>query len=277
MQNNRPLPYTLLAVAILISSTGCNNESGDSAPAIATTNTYMACVAKDLLGRDEKVFRLAGPGTCPGHFDISPSQVNRLLGCKIFLRFDFQKRFDEKLAPAVEKGLCIVPIKITSGLCVPDGYLSACRQVADALVSAGMMDRKSADDRLVIIDARVKKSAQKAKSLIAKANLAETPVLAAKHQAKFCRWLGLDVSATFSGNDAPGELARVVKLAKSARVKLIIANVPSGKVAADWLAEAIGADKSKIIMLDNFPPTKCNRDGFDTMLLENANKITNHK
>ena len=59
-------------------------------PQIATTTSYLEAAVHDLLGEDFSVLRLAEPGTCPGHFDIRPSQVLELRQCGVLLRFDFQ-------------------------------------------------------------------------------------------------------------------------------------------------------------------------------------------
>ena len=259
----------LFSLAVLVG--GCGNDDGRlPAARVSASNTYLEAVARELLGPTEPVLPLAGPGTCPGHFDISPAQVALLRRCRILLRFDFQKHFDEKLKRAVAEGLVIVPVRIEGGLCEPDSYLSACRQVGEALFSAGLMSRAAVDERLAEISSRITKAGQQARRRIQQAGLSGVPVLASNHQARFCRWLGLDVVATFPAADDPDRLGRAVQLGKAHGVRLVIGNVPEGVFVPNRLAKAIGA---KVVMFDNFPSPQTRRHAFEAMLLGNVEKL----
>jgi ABC-type Zn uptake system ZnuABC Zn-binding protein ZnuA len=63
------------------------------------------CVVVELAGDGVAIMRLAEPGMCPGHFDMRPSQVESLRGCRVLLRLDFQQSLDRKLAGVSGEGL----------------------------------------------------------------------------------------------------------------------------------------------------------------------------
>jgi zinc transport system substrate-binding protein len=78
----------LLGLALM----GCQRSDAPTGGVkVATTTSYLECAARDLLSEHFTVLRLAEPGTCPGHFDMRPSQVTELRQCRALRRFDFQK------------------------------------------------------------------------------------------------------------------------------------------------------------------------------------------
>jgi zinc transport system substrate-binding protein len=259
--------HSFLVLLAVVSSllAGCDRQA-DGPADVAATNTLLASAAADVLGEDAPIELLAGPGMCPGHFDIRPSQVASLRRCRVLLRLDFQKPLDAKLAGATEGGLTIAEISLPGGLGEPASYLAACKQTADALIAQGLLDRSTADARLAEIAARINALAAECKTKLAP--LAGQAVLTSGHQAAFCRWAGLAVAGTFSAADAtsPAELARAAQAARQADATALIANRPEGRRVADALADRLDA---AVIVLDNFPPA-AGPEGFDELLRVNT-------
>ncbi len=260
--------FILLAAAML--SSGCRDRSDPPAAAVAATNSFLECAAKDLLGASEPVLRLTEPGMCPGHFDVRPSQVTAVRRCRVLLRLDFQKSLDAKLLGAKEEGLHFAEIVVPGGLCEPESYLAACRQTADAFVAVGLLERKAATTRLEEIDRRIQEVAERCRR---RAEVSRgTPVLASVHQAAFCAWLGLNVVGTFSGADTAGtsDVNRAIQAGEQGGVKLVIANLPEGRRVADALAERLGA---KVVMFGNFPDLSGGQASFDELLEDNVSAL----
>ena len=257
------LILTLLIVAI--SSEGCRKSSDPAT--VAATNSLLECAVKVLLGNSTPVLRLAGPGMCPGHFDIRPSQVNDLRRCRILLRLDFQKSLDRKLSGAKAEGLRITEIRLPGGMCEPKSYLAACRQTADALIAAGLLDGVTADKRLSEITVRIDQKAAECRQRVTA--LKDMPVLTGAHQEAFCKWLGLDVVATFRGADTAGvgQVDETVRKGEQAGVKLIVANLPEGRRVADALVQRLGA---RVVVFGNFPALNDGQSSFENLLGSNV-------
>jgi len=255
-----------IVLTAMLAAGGCSRGRPSDSPDVAATSTYLHCAVADLLGESVEVMTLSGPGNCPGHFDITPDKAVRLRRCRVLLRFSFQQSLDQKVNPGGADGPRIVSVDIQNGLCEPAGYLSACRQVADAMVAAGLMDTAAAAKRLGEIERRVTAAGEQAKNKVAA--LAGRRVLASGHQAGFCRWLGLDVAATFSGEDDPARIVRAISAGRD--VRLIIGNVPEGRVVADRLAGALDG-RPRVVMFDNFPSPQAG--GFDAMLRSNVERL----
>ncbi len=266
MRRHRAILWCCLTLLV---AAGCGRKETSPPPAAAVSTSYLACAAKEFLDADEPILRLVGPGMCPGHFDIRPSQIEQLRACRVLLRQDFQGSLEAKLSDLKTAGLQVASIKIPGGLCEPESYLFACRQAAEAFVSASLLDRAEADARLEKVAGRMASLGEWARGQIASANLKGAPVLAGEHQASFCRYLGLNVVATFGGSDTAGigDIDSAVASARSAGVKIVIANLPAGRRLADSLADRLGA---KVIVLGNFPSD----DGFDKLIRDNVSALT---
>jgi len=238
---------------------------------IASATSYLESAVCDLLGGEARVLRLAEPGTCPGHFDIRPSQAAELRRCDVLIRFDFQSSLDAVLEGGSDQPK-ILAITVHGGLCCTDSYLNACRQVAEGLVAEHWLSPSEAKTRLAEIEVRLTSLAQSATNQIAQVGLRGRPVLASSHQKDFCEWLGLKVVGTFRASDTIGvrEIDDAVKGGESAGTRLIIGNVPEGRRAADALGERLSA---KVIMFDNFPTLRNGKVAFDDMVRENVKAL----
>ena len=259
----------LVLALCLLAAHGCSRPAPQASA--AATNTYLRCVARDLLGGEHNVMCLAGAGMCPGHFDIRPGQVDTLRRCRVLLRFDFQTGIDSKLTRAMGDGLRVASIAPGGGLCVPGSYAKACRDAADALVSAGLLSKRDAEARLAEVRQRMDALAAWAHARIKEAGLAGHPILAAQHQAGFCRWLGLNVVGDFPGGDTTrfGELNDAVQAGRSAAARLVIANRPAGRSTADKLAGTLGA---AVVVFDNFPQPPA-AESFDDLVRHNVEAL----
>jgi len=269
----------VLAVAIL---TGCDavrqpatipeagaKAAGTAASApVAVSSPYLEAAVRDVLPKDVPLIRLAGPAMCPGHFDMRPSQISDLAKCRLLVRFDFQQALDEKLGQRGGNSLPSLAVKVPGGMCEPESYASVCRQIADHFVSAGKLNQREADDRLAHVAQRAESLKRTATQKIDAARLRDTPVLASRHQAAFCRWLGLRVAATFSGSDTAGtrEIDQAVTAGETAKVGIIIANEPEGRKLADALADRLHA---KVVVFGNFPEPD-QEHAFDVLVQRNV-------
>ncbi len=262
----------ILVLVAGAAASGCRPDAAEPAN-VAATSSYLEYAARDILGPGEPILRLAGPGMCPGHFDIRPGQIAELRRCRVLLRFDFQKSLDAKLGNR-NAGLRIAAVGLAGGgMCEPASYLNACRQVADALVSAGLLERTEANGRLKEISQRLAAMGDWVKRQIHVSRLAGLPVVASRHQEAFCRYLGLNVVATFSGSDQAGiaELDNAIRAGRRGAARLVIANLPEGRKAADTLAEKLNAG---VVVFGNFPDRGAGHRIFDDLITANLKALT---
>jgi zinc transport system substrate-binding protein len=209
---------------------------------------------------------------CPGHFDLRPSQIERLASAKLCLRFDFQKGLEQKLVGRLGDDLTIKSISLPAGMCVPASYEAACRQTADILVEQGFLPKEQAGKRLEAVTARMNELSRWMRGQVNDAGLADKPVVTSFHQAEFCRALGLNVVATLTAADTAraSMLDKAVEAGEREGAKLIIANRPEGRRLADVVADRLGA---KVIMFGNFPEND-EPEAFDRLVRANVWALT---
>jgi ABC-type Zn uptake system ZnuABC Zn-binding protein ZnuA len=264
-----------LAVLALVNTGGCRrsaDEQRQQTAAIAVTSSYLEVATRDLLEQDVNIYQLAGPGMCPGHFDLSPSQLADLRQSRLLLRFDFQKGLDRKLSEMSDDGLQIIGVSPAGGLCEPESYLSACRQVGPVLVKIGLLEESSLESRLEMISSRLLQLEQWKEQRIKENGLKDKPVITSRHQAAFCHWLGLNVVGTYSSTDATsaGEIDQAVSAGQEATIQLVIANRPEGRRLADRLADRLNAE---VIMFNNFPTKPAQAHAFNHLVRSNVQRL----
>ena len=257
-----------------IIAAGCGRDSGIAPGALrlGAANSYLECAAQDVLGAPVNFVRLAEPGTCPGHYDLRPSQMADLRVCRAILRFDFQKSLDERLTNSATNVPRVIEVNVKGGMCQGASYTNACRQVADSLVLMDLLDRARADEQLRRIHERVATCAAGLKVQMGKAGLTNLTVLASAHQKAFCEELGLRVAGTFRASDAArmSEVDQVIETAQKEGIKWVIANLPEGRRLADALGERLGA---KVVVFGNFPDPRQGTAAFDALITGNIHAL----
>jgi len=262
-----------IAALMIVFGLSCANKTAENGKfEIAVTNSYLQCAVEDLCGGELEVLCLAPPGVCPGHFDMSPGQLEQLRNCRILLLFDFQKNVEQSLSRLKKSGLKIQLVKTQPGLCIPDTYLSTCQDVC-RIVSSEYPDKADQyQEALKLIRNRLDKLAQELREDIRQSGSKSAKVLASNHQADFVKWLGFDAIATFVGSDieTASNLNQCLEKAAGQDVKFVIANRQEGAGLAEALAKRLQA---KAVVFSNFPEKALDGAGFDGLLRENVRAL----
>ena len=261
------------SAALGLFAAGCEKSTnGENDAEIAVTNSYLGSAVLDLCGYDTEVLCLAPPGMCPGHFDISPSQVRQLCDCRVLLLFDFQKQLAETLSRMKEKGLKMALMEEPGGLCVPETYLAVCRRVSEILSTEYPGRKARYRQRLQVIENELKQLQQELFEQIRQAGISSAKVLASNHQADFANWLGLETIATFIGSDIEtvAGIDRCIRKAEGQDIRFVIANKQEGTALAKALAERL---RAKPVVFSNFPELGREAHGFENLLRANVDSL----
>jgi len=262
-----------LLLPALLSLSGCSKHSGsETKPPIGVTTSWLECAVKDVAGGRFETVRLSPPGDCPGHFDLSPGTVRLLSRCSLLFRFDFQKALDRKLSGLTTRGLRIVSVAMPGGLCVPERYLDACRQVQAALERRNPGCAEELRSRLTSVEKRLADLSAVVRRKIADAGLRGEKVVCSEHQSSFCRWLGLEVVAEFSRaeNMTSSAVKQVIAAGERSGARIVIANLQEGRQAADSIAKRLHA---AVIVFSNFPSMDSEQQRFDDLVLGNLESL----
>ena len=275
-QKKTSLPGILRVVMVLlfaIADLGGSAFAADGNPAMVGVSTsWLGRAIADVAGDSVSVTCISPPGTCPGHFDMKPGDFEKLRQCQVLFRFDFQSSLDEKLAAISDDGIRVISVPAPEGLCVPERYLKSCLWMGDELARLYPEKKPLFDERAKMAGDRLTSLGVELRANITNAGLKGTRVVASGHQAEFCKWLGLEVVATYSGGEAasPAELTKLVDGGRSAGVRYVITNLQEGRQMGEALAYHLEA---KTVVFSNFPDDTGARNTFDGLVRDNVSNL----
>jgi zinc transport system substrate-binding protein len=255
-----------IAVALLVGWLGAHAAVADGDVVVVTTSLLEAAVADyaAALPNDVRVVSLIPPGSCPGHFDLSPRAVPVLREARLVLRHDFQQSLDAQLRKLGGEGVNVRGIAAQGSLLVPANYAALSADTASALALV-WPERK---DALATRRDEVAKEAAAfgERVLSGPRPWADAPVVASVQQKAFCSWLGLRVVGTLERPDdtSPRELAALLGV----KAELVIGNLQSDAKAAEALAKRKGIP---VVVFSNFPAAAEN--GYQALVAANLKEL----
>ena len=236
---------------------------------VSVTNTYLESAVRDLCGEEVGVFCLAPPGMCPGHFDLAPEQVRRLLASPVVFRFDFQQSLDGALKRI--KGR-VAPVRGRPGMCIPETYIETCREMAPFL-EGELVPLDVLDARIGRLETRLAALGEEVRGRVQESAWHGAKVLSSHRQSDFAQWLGLDVVGTFRSAEVmtPTQIEMCLSVARENDVRIVIANLQEGTELAGRMAEAVGA---RLVVFSNFPDTgEASQYAYDHLVRSNVDRL----
>jgi zinc transport system substrate-binding protein len=241
--------------------------SADVEPTVVVTTSMLSAAVSELVAPDAPVdiIRLVPPGSCPGHFDLTPRVVPELRRASVIVRHDYQQFLEERLADLGVDGRVVVA-STPGSLLIPEHYLQLVAQVQPALKDVLPVSDQRLEDAAGEVAARVQRSARRATA--APQPWSGRPVVASAMQAELCRWLGMNVVAELPrGEDLPPRrLGELMALEPDA----VIANLQEGTRAAEVLAERLGCP---LVVLSSFPDVDGYGSGWDELFAANLERL----
>lgn len=265
----------LFYITILIFIISCAKEDKQNPRIlIGVTTSYLECAVRDIAGDRFDYVRIAPPGMCPGHFDLTPSLIQNLKKCPVIFRFDFQASLDDKIRHWNKNSQNIYSIGAPEGLCIPDSYRSCLKKAYEALCKSFPASISLFDSNLRQSFTRLDSLEKECQKFIQEQELTGIKVIASGHQDHFCRWLGLNVLASYSGGQAtsPNQLKEILDKGKTSGVQLIVANLQEGRQQAEALSMHLDAP---FAIFSNFPNMGSSQNSFESLVRSNLNEFMN--
>lgn len=238
---------------------------------VAAGNHWLASCLVDLGFAPNDLVDVVPPGSCPGHFDLPPGRALALRSARLAVFFDFQQAIAQRLRAVA---LTTPPLIVTprGGLCVPDTYEAAAHNLACELVARAPATSPVLQRRLDALALRLRALETEVRSAVDLAGWRAVPVVASRHQAEFCRWLGLDVVATLPSPDAatPRQIEQLLAQARARRARVVIANLQEGTKAAEVVAQRLGVPA---VVFSNFPALDSQEPDFVALVRRNVARL----
>ena len=245
---------SLLVVQVL---SGCS-EQDDTKLKVVTSTSLIAQIVERVGGDKVDVVNIIPPGQCPGHFDCTPGDIQKLADADLFLLHGWQgEKFSADLiATADNEKLVSMQLNVKVGenmnWMTPSVQSAAVEKISEALIQ---VDEANSDEYREAADAYKSQIAAKeteVKDMLAVINPGGVNVLCADQQAGFIGWAGFNIINIFGRPDSltPQVVKDLVDEGRASNVILVIDNMQSGADAGAGVAEELGCSR---VILSNFP------------------------
>ncbi|MBA7496069.1 hypothetical protein ES702_06667 [subsurface metagenome] len=290
--------FNILVITALVLGLAIVSVLGGCAPAetsqlkVVTSTSMMAQIVERVGGDRVDVVNIIPPAQCPGHFDIKPSDIQKLADADLFLLHGwFGEKFSQDLiASANNPDLTVITIAVKGKFMTPPPQLEATQtltsdywmtplvqleateMITAALCQVDTENSAAYHESAAEYEDKVEAKEAEVKAKLAKANLASINVICAEMQVGFVKWTGLNIVATYGRPDSltPQVVKELVDKGREAKVSLIIDNMHSGKDAGAGIAEELGCTR---IILSNFPGGFDNTETWEKAIDENVKRI----
>ena len=249
----------LIITGLLVTQvlSGCS-EQDDTKLKVVTSTSLIAQIVERIGGDKVDVVNIIPPGQCPGHFDCTPGDIQKLADADLFLLHGWQgEKFSEELIASADNDELVsiqVNVKVGENMnwMTPAVQSAAVDKVVEALTQ---VDEANADEYRKAADAYKGQIAEKGaevKERLAAINPGNVNVLCADQQAGFVSWAGFKIVSIFGRPETltPQMVRELVDKGRANNVILIIDNMQSGADAGAGVAEELGCSR---VILSNFP------------------------
>lgn len=222
---------------------------------VVTGTSLIANIVEDIGGDKVAVRNVIPPGSCPGHYDIKPGDIEMLAEGEVFLIHHWQQGHENikgLISAANNPDLIIKVIEVKGNWMVPLVQAEAVDKIAAALSEVDPVNSAYYQERGEKRRQAILAKGEKIQAKLEAAGVNEVKVICSKKQAGFVNWAGFEVVATYGRPEGftPAKVAEIVTEAKAAGVALVIDNLQSGPKAGKGMAQDIGAVQ---VTISNFP------------------------
>lgn len=251
---------------MLLASMG--SGSTEDAPSVVVTTSMLEEAVHELgeAAAGVEVVRLIPPGSCPGHFDLSPRAVPSLRTADAIVRHHYQGFLEAQIVDLGVEDVAVIVAETEGSLLVPHNYGGLVLRVAGIL--AELLPGRG--EELVSAASDVSLQMEEFESQIRgrPAPWRGARVIASFQQADFSRWLGLDVVAEIG---RPEDLTpRGLESLMQHRPALVIGNLQEGLQPAATLADRLSVP---LVVFSNFPGANGYGNGYEELLRSNLERL----
>jgi zinc transport system substrate-binding protein len=267
-----PVVLAVLLLPILLTPLSCAQPSVD----IMAGSSLISNIIQDVAGDKMETRTLIPPGICPGHYDVTPSDIEALANSQALFIHDYQQSF-QNIKGAIEAAenpdLIITVLNVTGNWMVPAVQAEAVDKIAQALEQIDPENAAYYQQRAAEREQAILAYGEQVKNTLQAAGVDGVKVLCADMQADFVEWAGFDVVATFGRPEdlSPADVVQLMTEAKQAGAALVIDNLQSGSAT---LGAAMEPDIEAIpVTISNFPGGLENTETWEKAIDKNVNLL----
>ena len=243
---------------------------------IMAGSSFIANIIHDMSDGEVESRTLIPPGTCPGHYDVKPGDIEALANSKAIFIHNYQQSFQNvngAIEAADNPNLIITVLNVTGNWMVPAVQAEGVSKIAEAMGEIDSENAVNYQQRAVDREQAILSYGDDVKNELQVAGVEGVKVICAEMQAGFVGWAGFDIVATFGRPEdlSPADVNQLVTQAQQAGVALIIDNLQSGSTT---LGASIEEDIEAItVTISNFPGGLENTETWEKAIDKNVDLL----
>jgi zinc transport system substrate-binding protein len=244
----------------------------DGKPVLGASTTMIGSLLQDIGGKDFTVLTILPPASCPGHFDLKPSDVRLLRQTELMIYHPYQRALQEVLKQHIPSDQRWLVLPEEKPLTLPEEYIKTGRYLLLCLTKRFperasnlnfLWSKREEEIRRLEGEMQMKFKAQDVSSF---------PTIVSFHQKAFVELWGFPVVGAFDEPNGTSvqKLGELIQNGRKSAVRAIIGNLQSGDRQAAFIAKKIGVS---LVVLSNFPGAEPGTASYLYLLRTNAFKL----
>lgn len=263
--------WTMALTALLVSGLRAAAAPAQAPLRVVATTTMMGAALSEAGGRDVALTIILPGGSCPGHYDLRRTDVQRVAASAAVFVHGYEP-FLSRLVGHASRGPRVCRITTPGNWLVPGTFADAVVEVSRCLARldpprAGAYLARSRACRTRI--ARVERALGQR---LQRAGAHGAPILCAAQQVPFLKWAGFRVVGEYGrAEDLTLRDVHVLTTAgRRAGVRLVVDNLQSGPNTGKAIADAVRAAH---VTLSNFPGGFPGTETWDKCVEVNVSRL----
>lgn len=271
MKNLKVLAILFLAVACALTLWG-NDSVGDEKLLIVTTTTLSKDLAEQI-GKDlVQVDSIIPSGTCPAHYDLSPSEYMAVKGASLIIHHGVEGWLDDLIKASGNEDITRFNTGPPGQWNTPPKTMEKIRGIEEILSKIDPANATYYKDNAHDFIQSIEETSSELKVKAEDYQVSAVKVIVMQWQKGFVNWLGFQVIADYPPPETVSakEYADLVNKGRQEEASLVIDNKQSGTDLGAKLAEDIGAEQ---VILTNFPGAFEGTETYQQMIKYNADQL----
>lgn len=273
MKMKKRLTAVIALLMVLVLIAGCAAKESNKLK-VVTGTSLINNIVQEVGGDKVEVVNIIPPGSCPGHFDLKPDDVQKLATAQLFLLHTWQgEMFTRDLIDSVRnEQLAVMPVDVAGNWMAPPAQKEAVQKIAAVLAEKDPANKTYYEQNAARIAANVEAKGTELLGKLNAASAANVKVICADMQQGFLKWAGFDVVATYGRQEelTPQVMQNLVVQGRQAGVKLVVDNLQSGPETGAGIARELGAAR---VTLSNFPGAFPQTDTWSSAVEKNVDLL----
>jgi ABC-type Zn uptake system ZnuABC Zn-binding protein ZnuA len=214
---------------------------------VSCTTTALGAVVQAVGGNRVEVQTIIPFGMCPGHFDVTPAEADRIRNADLILWHGFERFLDGvETGPATRT----VMANVKGNWMIPAVHKRAVADICAVLTELRPGDKAFFEEQADLYSRRVQNAADPLKKSLEP--LRGTPVVCSAMSRDLAESMGLRVVAVFARDEdiSVKTLHQILTHARAAGASLVVDNIQSSGKIGRMVAKELDVP---FVMLSNFP------------------------